>query len=371
MSDQLLISTRKGLFHLSRASENKWNIDRVSFPAENITLAVADPRDGAIYAGLELGHFGTKLRKSVDNGETWEELDPPKYPEGEMLEPSDFDLTKESKPANLELIWSITPGADSQPGLLWIGTIPGGLFKSTDYGNSWHLVRSLWDHPKRKKWFGGGRDRPGIHSIHIHPDNPEHITLAVSCGGVWISENAGETWEIKADGMRADYMPPERSHEPDIQDVHMLARCKNHPDRLWAQHHNGIFISSDNAESWSEISQNANPSAFGFGVVVHPNDPDTAWFVPAHNDEERIPLDGKVVVMRTTDGGESFHQLTKGLPQDHAYDLVFRHALDIDGSGDHLAFGSTTGSLWVSEDGGESWGTVSNHLPPIYAVRYA
>jgi len=371
MSDQLLISTRKGLFHLSRVSENKWNIDRVSFPAENVTLAVADPRDHAIYAGLEFGHFGTKLRKSPDNGETWEELEPPKYPEGEMTEPSPVTGINESAPANLELIWSITPGAESQPGLLWIGTIPGGLFKSIDSGRSWELVRSLWDEPKRKKWFGGGRDLPGIHSILIHPENPEHVTLAVSCGGVWVSKDGGETWDIKADGLRAEYMPPDRAGEPEIQDAHLIAQCAAHPERMWVQHHNGIFVSSDGSESWNEISDRANPSAFGFAVVAHPTDRDTAWFVPAIKDEERIPLDGKLVVMRTTDGGESFHQLTNGLPQDHAYDLVFRHALDIDGSGDHLAFGSTTGSLWVSEDGGESWGTVSNHLPPIYAVRYA
>ena len=74
---------------------------------------------------------------------------------------------------------------------------------------------------------------------------------------------------------------------------------------------------------------------------------------------------------RTRDGGESFDVLTKGLPQEHAYDLVFRHALDVDASGEALAFGSTTGSLWFSADGGDSWQTLSNHLPPVYSVRFA
>ena len=110
---------------------------------------------------------------------------------------------------------------------------------------------------------------------------------------------------------------------------------------------------------------------FGFGVVVHPREPDTAWFVPAIKDEKRIPAAGKVVVNRTRDGGKTFETLTEGLPQEHAYDLVFRHALDIDGSGDRLSFGSTTGNLWVSEDQGDRWTQVSAHLPPIYAVRFA
>jgi hypothetical protein len=146
-------------------------------------------------------------------------------------------------------------------------------------------------------------------------------------------------------------------------------QCQSHPDTLWVQHHNGIFKSSDGAASWTEI-KNVQPSVFGFAVAVHPRAPETAWFVPAIKDEKRIPAAGKIVVNRTTNGGTTFKTLTKRLPQKHAYDLVFRHALDIDETGERLAFGSTTGSLWVSEDGGDSWQTASNHLPPVHAVRF-
>ena len=149
----------------------------------------------------------------------------------------------------------------------------------------------------------------------------------------------------------------------------MVTQCPANPDVLWVQHHNGIFKSTDAAASWTEISGVA-PSAFGFPVVVHPADADTAWFVPAAKDEKRYPVDGRVVVNRTRDGGKTFETLTRGLPQEHAYDLVFRHALDVDDSGDRLAFGSTTGSLWFSEDAGDSWVTASSNLPPIYAVRF-
>src|SRR5262249_8584509 len=113
------------------------------------------------------------------------------------------------------------------------------------------------------------------------------------------------------------------------------------------------------------------PSVFGFPVAVHPKKPDTAWFVPSHKDEKRCPIDGKVVVNRTDDGGKTFKTLTKGLPQEHAYDLAYRHGLDVDETGDRLAFGSTTGSVWISENGGESWDTISTNLPPVYSVRFA
>jgi len=63
--------------------------------------------------------------------------------------------------------------------------------------------------------------------------------------------------------------------------------------------------------------------------------------------------------------------LSEGLPQRHAYDLVYRHALDVDASGERLAFGSTTGGLWISEDGGDSWATIDARLPPVAVVRFA
>jgi hypothetical protein len=62
--------------------------------------------------------------------------------------------------------------------------------------------------------------------------------------------------------------------------------------------------------------------------------------------------------------------LRRGLPQEHAYDLVYRHGLDVDASGNRLAMGSTTGGLWLSEDQGDSWRCLSTQLPPIYAVRF-
>jgi hypothetical protein len=169
--------------------------------------------------------------------------------------------------------------------------------------------------------------------------------------------------------MRADFMPPERQFDPNVQDPHLVAQCRANPDALWVQHHNGIFRSTDAAASWSEIT-NVKPSAFGFAVAVHPEDTGTAWFVPAVKDEKRYPADGRVVVNRTRDGGGTFETLTRGLPQEHAYDLVFRHALDVDETGHRLVFGSTTGSLWISEDAGDSWQTLSSNLPPIYAVRF-
>ncbi|MCB1211974.1 MAG: hypothetical protein KDK97_21815, partial [Verrucomicrobiales bacterium] len=95
-----------------------------------------------------------------------------------------------------------------------------------------------------------------------------------------------------------------------------------------------------------------------------------AWFVPAVADQCRVPVDGALVVNRTRDGGQTWQTLRSGLPQQHAYDLMYRHALDVDATGDRLAMGSTTGALWISEDQGDRFELINGHLPPIYAVRF-
>src|SRR5438874_1014853 len=252
MSDRLLVSTRKGLFTLDRGASG-WKVSNTSFLAENVTLSHVDPRDGGWYAALNLGHFGVKLKYSPDAGKTWEDRAVPAYPEGETFVPGDG---KPPVPATLKMIWALETGDASQPGRVWAGTLPGGLFRSADGGRTWDQIKT------------------------------------------------------------------------------------------------------------------AKPTGFGFGVAVHPNDPQTAWFVPATKDERRIPVGGRVVVSRTRDGGETFDVLRDGLPQEHAYDIVYRHALAIDQTGDRLAFGSTTGGLWVSENQGERWTSISHTLPPIHAVRF-
>ena len=307
-----------------------------------------------------------KLKFSPDAAKTWEDRATPAYPDGETVPSGDG---KEPKPATLKLIWAFESGGPDQPGRLWAGTLPGGLFRSDDGGKAWELVRSLWDRPERQNWFGGGADHPGIHSICRDPRSSKTLRLAVSCGGVWLTEDDDATWQIVGNGIFAEYMPPERRLDPTIQDVHMMKQCPSAPEHLWAQHYNGIFRSTDGDKSFTDVP-NAKPSVFGFGVAVHPRDPNTAWFVPAVKDERRVPVGGEVVVNRTRDGRQSFEVLRNGLPKEHAFDLVFRHALDVDGTGDRLAFGSTTGGLWITENGGDQWTEVSAHLPPIYAVKF-
>jgi len=356
-----LIGTRKGLFTVQQR-EGAWVLDTPPhFLAEPVSAVLADPRDGSWTVALRLGHFGVKLHRSTDQGRSWQALGTPALPK-----PAQADAAALS----LDQVWTLAAGGADEPGVLWAGAIPAGLFRSADHGATWTLVHSLWDRPERSEWLGGGYDHAGIHSICVDPRDSRHLTLAISCGGVWQSHDGGTSWQLTAAGMRAEYMPPELAYQPNTQDPHRMVQCAAQPEVLWVQHHNGVFRSTDGAAQWQEIEP-VLPAKFGFAVAVHPQQPDTAWFVPAMKDQYRVPVDARLVVNRTRDGGRGFEALSQGLPPVPAYDLVYRHGLAVDASGHCLVMGSTTGGLWLSQDQGDHWHCVSAHLPPIYCVAWA
>jgi len=371
MAERFYVGSRKGLFEYSQSS-GQWEIDAVHFLGDPVSI-VLPARDGTLYAGLTLGHFGAKLHRRRPGSKEWEECPAPQFPEGAVVNdgpPLDEDTPPNTKPASLDEIWALETGGEDQPGVLWAGTIPGGLFRSADAGDSWQLVESLWNREERNSWFGGGKDSPGIHSICVDPRNSDDLVLGISCGGVWKSADGGETWRNDSTGMRADYMPPDFAYDPVAQDPHLLVQCAADPNTLWVQHHNGVFLSRDRGQTWREI-ETAQPSGFGFAVAVHPSDANKAWFVPAQKDEVRVPVESDFVASRTLDGGESFEVLRQGLPEPPSYDIVYRHALAIDDTGNTLVMGSTTGGLWLSSNSGDNWDCLSLNLPPIYCVRFA
>jgi photosystem II stability/assembly factor-like uncharacterized protein len=361
----LLAGTRKGLF-VVRGAGTEWQIQALHFAGEPVTQVLIDPRDGAWYAALRMGHFGVKLRKSTDRGAHWQEIAAPAFP----LKPGSGPWADDPTPWSVDLIWSLAAGGTDEPGTLWAGCLPAGLFKSEDGGASWALNQPLWLEPRRRHWFGGGYDHAGIHSVLVDPRDARHLTLGISCGGIWQTHDGGVHWALTAAGMRADYLPADSAGEENVQDPHGLAQCAAAPDTLWVQHHCGLYRSSDGARSWQAIAAPA-PSGFGFAVACDPRDPQRAWFVPAQADACRIPVGARMVVTRTDDGGASFHQFTQGLPQRDAYHLVYRHALDVAADGQTLAMASTTGGLWVSTDAGQAWQGLSHDLPPVAALRFA
>jgi hypothetical protein len=396
LSDRILLATRKGVVLVDRTATG-WKARRIAHPGVNVCYAARDPRDGTLWASLDHGHWGPKMSRSRDGGETWEDATSIKYPEGARYvaqymplpgeDPAEVEKRPKYKDATLLKAWVLAFGTKEQPGVMYAGTIPGGLFVSRDGGESWELNRPLWNHPSRggdlfageatsENTWGGtpaaidyGEFAPGIHSVVVDPRNPEHVYVAVSSAGVLETTDGGATWAGRNKGMLNDYLPnpeTEWGHDP-----HFITTCAAASDHLWQQNHCGVFYSTDGARSWRKVSKPDVAVHFGFPIAADPTDGGTAWVVPGRGDSERMAIDGGLFVARTTDGGGSWQTFRKGLPQEDAYDIVYRHALDVSASGDRLCFGSTTGNVYVSEDRGETWQAIGHHFPPVYAVRFA
>jgi photosystem II stability/assembly factor-like uncharacterized protein len=390
MSHRILVGTRKGTFIVEKEN-GVWRPRLAGHGGTGVNFVSADPFTGRIWALLGHGHWGAKLSCSDDGGATW--ADAPaqiKYPEGARFIGQDMyeDASSEfgigwrisTKPATLQKLWVIAFGPG---GRVYVGTIPGGLFESSDGGGTFELNRPLWDHESRggdlsagdakaeTKWFGtpaseGGDFAPGIHSIAVDPRSPDRILLGVSTAGVIESTDAGRTWRSRNKGMLLEHTP-----EPEAEwghDVHAIEICAGAPDHVWQQNHVGIYYSADGAATWRKVSKPEQGVHFGFPVTVDATDGRVAWVVPARADNQRMAIDGGVFVARTDDGGETWTTLRAGLPQQCAHDIVYRHALA--NSAGVVAFGSTTGNLYVSDDRGESFTAVSHNLPPIYSVRF-
>lgn len=219
MRERVLIASRKGLFSFTRRL-NGWQLDDdPAFMGSPVTLAIRDPRDGALYAALNLGHFGPKLHRSLDEGRSWKEITMPAFPKAQPA----------GEGPSVSQIWALETDGSDQPGGIWAGTIPGGLFYTADGGESWTLNEALWNLPERENWFGGGYDQPGIHTICVDPRDHRSLSVAVSTGGVWQSRDAGASWALRTEGMRAAYMPPELAYGGVTQDVHRMAQCASAP----------------------------------------------------------------------------------------------------------------------------------------------
>jgi photosystem II stability/assembly factor-like uncharacterized protein len=384
------VATRKGTFKVEKIG-GRWQAALAGHAGACVNYVTRDPKTNRLWALLGHGHWGAKLSISDDNGATWRDNPAQvKYPEGaryigqDMYEDaaSEFGVGWKTNIRNATLLklWVIAFGDD---GAIWIGTIPGGLFESHDGGESFELNRPLWNHESRggdlfngegtgeTKWFGtpaseGGEFAPGIHSIAIDPRNPKRLLIAISTAGVLETTDGGRTWRSRNKGMTMDHNPDpeaEWGHDP-----HVIELCRSAPDHVWQQNHTGVFYSDNGAENWRKVSVPSDGVRFGFPVTVDANNGKVAWVVPGQSDAQRMAINGSLFVARTDDGGASWRQQRTGLPQEGAYDIVYRHALD--NRDDAVAFGSTTGNLYLSEDRGERWIAVSNNLPPIYSVKF-
>ena len=354
----LLLGTTKGAFILrSNMQRSRWEVGGPYFHGHNVYAMAYDGRANQhrIWASTQ-NYWGTLLRSSDDFGKSW--TNPQQAP---IRFPSDTGVS-------LKNIWQIALGRPEEPDVLYCGVEPAALFETRDAGETWSLVRGLFDHPHRPRWMtaNGGL---ALHTIVLDPADKQRMYVAISAGGVYRTNDGGLNWTARNQGIRAMFMP---NKYPEFgQCVHKIAMHPSRPERLFLQNHWGLYRSDDCGENWTDIA-NGVPSDFGFAVVMHPRNPDCVYIVPVESDEFRCACDGRLRVYRTRNAGASWEPLMRGLPQKRAYETVLRDAMTAD-SFDPVGiyFGTRSGQLFGSRDEGKTWQKILEGLPSVVCVRTA
>jgi photosystem II stability/assembly factor-like uncharacterized protein len=351
---ELLVGTKKGLFVL-QGDGGAFEVASRAFAGEPVEFAVRDARSGRYLACVTSAFYGPKLFVTDDPTGEWEQAEGLALPEGGET--------------SLERLWSVVPGEED--GLLYAGGAPGVLFESRDGGTTWALNDGFWNQPTRPEWSPGAGGMC-MHSIATWPGDPQRIALAISAVGVWLSDDGGQTWRHGNKGLYPRYMPEEAREDTITLCVHNMHRHPLRPERLFMQFHGGVYRSDDAGESWISIADGL-PSDFGFPMVVDPDDPDSAYVIPLVADLDRVTPEGRVRVYETRDAGASWTARGDGLPQENAYLTILRQAFARDGSGPGMGlyFGATSGDVFGSTDAGGSWFTAATKLPPVFSVRVA
>jgi photosystem II stability/assembly factor-like uncharacterized protein len=354
MGVQVLAGTRKGLFFLRSEDRRTWELEGPELTGWEIMHAVSDPRDGAIYAASSSFVYGDTVHRSADGGKTWERAEQIGLPEESGLK--------------LEKLWHVRPGRDGENGRLWLGGTPGVLFRSDDGGQTWEPNEGILTHPTRDRWQPGAG---GLccHSIQLDPTDPERMYVAISAAGTFRTDDGGETWAPFNKNVAADFHPEKY---PEVgQCVHKLLVHPARPERLWQQNHCGVYRSDDRGDSWVRLDGNGLPSSFGFPIMLDPGDPDVAFVIPEHGAENRVTVDGKLTVYRTSDAGESWESASNGLP-DEAWSVILREASSFDSLDPAgVYFGTQSGTVWASPDQGDEWIEAARDLPPVLSVEVA
>ena len=152
----VLVGTSKGAFILSSDNSRKnWQVSGPHSSGSEVFHLSYDPRNGGtIFAAVNQMIWGPTVQRSHDLGETWlSPQEPPRFTTGAA--------------DTVNQVWHVAPGREEEPGTVYLGVAPAALFKSDDYGQTWHEVTGLSNHPSRDQW------QPGLGGLCLHSIVPD------------------------------------------------------------------------------------------------------------------------------------------------------------------------------------------------------
>ncbi|MEU3274291.1 exo-alpha-sialidase [Saccharomonospora sp. NPDC006951] len=362
---RVLVGTRKGAFILTADGKRRqWEVSGPHFAGWEIYHLKGSPAEpNRLFASQSGGWFGQVIQRSDDGGKSWNPVGNQFTYEGETGTHQWYDGTQH--PWEFERVWHLEPAIDD-PDTVYAGVEDAALFRTVDGGVSWKELPGLRRHESGPSWQPGAGGMC-LHTIIQDPRNTDRIYVAISAAGAFRSDDTGATWRPINRGLRSEGIPDEDAEVGHC--VHNLAIHPARPDVLFMQKHWDVMRSDDGGESWHDIGGNL-PTDFGFPIDVHAHEPETVYVVPIKSDSEHFPLDGRLRVFRSKVGGNEWEPLTNGLPQRDCYVNVLRDAMAIDSLDEcGVYFGTTGGQVYASADAGDNWAPIVRDLPSVLSVE--
>ena len=247
--------------------------------------------------------------------------------------------------------WSLAQNA--QTGVLYGGTGPVSIFKSTDRGDSWSDCEQIKTLPESIDWTFP----PPPHVAHVKglDVSGDRVLGAVEEGWILRSVDGGDTWEDIKAGTHFD--------------AHYIITMPDNPDTVIHTAGQGVFKSVDGGQTFADAMVGLDRTYMA-PVIVHPKRPNVLFTAAAEVPPpmwSRKPQGANSAVYRSENQGDSWDRLMGGLPE-----VMTEAPRAIAGDPDDpdVFFVGTfpKGTLWMTENGGESFSAILEDTPPVNSL---
>ena len=358
-SNQVLVGTKGGVAILERDSNGPgWYVAHQGLTDKHVSSIIFEQESGLVFAGC----FHGSVYGSADGGRTWERRD---------------------NGLNEDNVYSLASIRRNGGVRVYAGTEPAHLFTSDDLGLHWTESMALRSVPSVPHWtFPAPPHQAHVKHINFAPDDPATIYACIEVGALLRSRDFGETWEdlhtlfdtggeSEAHRLHAEHHRVHLEHTQgegtEGGDTHRTVIHRSNPNRIYAVSGYGMYVSSDGGktfERWTD--RKSELGGYPDGLVFVPSQPELMFIAAAETSpgDWRETRTAGARISRSRDNGRTWEVLRGGLP-DRFKGNIEALSLEEWGDGFSVYAANTSGEVFCSENGGDSWSRIASGLSPV------